>query len=164
LSLRRRWNTIAHVLEITTSATTSLTPEQVVQAAADFSDGREKLWPNSKNKYLRVHEQGADFAEVTEGLLLLGVFWERSRYDWSQPGTIRQTVIDSNVLDPRSTSTWELIASPRGEGSEVVMRLSREFRSSLKGRVGWTLNHLAGTRMWGSYLRRALAEAEKRSS
>ena len=74
-----------------------------------------------------MHEQGADFAEVTEGLRLLGVFWERSRYDWSQPGTIRQTVIDSNVLDPRSTSTWELIASPRGEGSEVVMRLSREF-------------------------------------
>jgi hypothetical protein len=109
-----------------------------------------------------VHDQGADFAEVTEGLRMLGVFWERSRYDWSEPGTIRQTIIDSNVIWP--SSTWELTATAQGDVSEVVMRLSREFRPSIKGRVGWALNHLAGTRMWGSYLRRALAEAEKRTS
>jgi hypothetical protein len=149
------------VLEITTSATTSLTPEQVIGAAADFSGAREKLWSNSKNKYLRVHDKGADFAEVTEGLRMIGVFWERSRYDWSEPGTIRQTVIDSNVVWP--SSTWELVATPKGDGTEVVMRLSREFRPSIEGRVGWALNHLAGARMWGSYVRRALAEAESRS-
>ena len=147
------------VLEITTSATTSLTPEQVIGAAANFSEAREKLGPNTKNKYLQVHEQGADFAEVTEGLRMIGVFWERSRYEWSVPGTIRQTIIDSNVI--WSSSTWVLTATPQGEGSEVVMRLSREFRPSMKGRIGWALNHLAGTRMWRSYLRRALAEAEK---
>ena len=149
------------MLEITTSATTSLTPEQVIGAAADFSDAREKLWSNSKNKYFLVHEQGADFAEVTEGLRIIGVFWERSRYDWSEPGTIRQTVIDSNVVRP--SSTWELAATRQDEGSEVVMRLSREFRPSIKGGVGWTLNHLAGARMWGSYVRSALAEAESGS-
>ena len=143
------------------SATTSLSPEQVIRAAADFSERREKLWP-SKNKYLRVHDQGTGFAEVTEAFRMVGVFWERSRYDWSQPGTIRQTVIDSNVLGP--ASTWELTTTPSGEGSEVVMRLSREFRSSLQGRIGWTVNHLAGARLWGSYLRRALAEAEKQPS
>ena len=32
--------------------------------------------------------------------------WERSRYDWSEADRIRQTVIDSNVLEPGST--WEL--------------------------------------------------------
>ncbi|HEY4236477.1 MAG TPA: SRPBCC family protein [Gaiellaceae bacterium] len=149
------------MLEITTSTTTSLTPEQVIGAAADFSDAREKLWPNSKNKYFQVHDQGADFAEVTEGLRMIGVFWERSRYDWSEPGTIRQTVIDSNVVWP--SSTWELAATSQGEGSKVVMHLSREFRPSIKGRVGWALNHLAGARMWGSYVRSALAEAESRS-
>ena len=92
--------------------------------------------------------------------LIVGRFWERSRYDWSQPGTIRQTVIDSNVVEPGST--WELAATPASEGSEVVMRLNREFRPSAMGKVGWTLNRLAGTWMWRSYLRRALAEAEKR--
>jgi Polyketide cyclase / dehydrase and lipid transport len=148
------------VLEITASATTSLTPEQVIRAAADFSDTREKLWPNSKTKYLRIPERGTDYVEVTEGLRLLGVFWERSRYDWSEPGTIRQTVVDSNVVRPQST--WELLATPQGGGSEVVMHLRREFRPSLKGRIGWALNHLAGARMWGSYLRKALSAAERR--
>ena len=150
------------MLEITTSATTPLTPEQVIAAAADFSDGRETLWSNAKNKYLRVHDQGANFAEVTEGLRMIGVFWERSRYDWSERGTIRQTIIDSNVITPRST--WQLTATAQSDGSDVAMHLSREFRPTIKGRVGWALNHLAGTRMWGSYLRRALAEAEKRTS
>jgi hypothetical protein len=150
------------VLEVTTSATTSLTPDQVIAAAADFSDAREKLWSNCKSKYLQVHDRGTDFAEVTEGFRLFTVFWERSRYNWSQPGTIRQTVIDSNVVGPRCT--WELTANPNAEGSEVVMHLSREFRPTFKGKVGWMLNRLAGTWMWRSYLRRVLAEAEKRET
>ena len=148
------------MLEVTTSATTSLTPDQVIAAAADFSDAREQLWSNCKNKYLRVHDSGADFAEVTEGFRLVTVFWERSRYDWSQSGTIWQSVIDSNVVGPRCT--WEHIATPSAEGSEVVMRHSREFQPSVTGKVGWALNRLAGTWMWRSYLRRMLAEAKKR--
>jgi hypothetical protein len=150
------------VLEVTTSATTSLTPDEVIAAAADFSDTREKLWSNCKSKYLQVHDRGADFAEVTEGFRLVTVFWERSRYDWSQAGTIRQTVIDSNVVEPRCT--WELTANPSAEGCEVVMRLRREFRPTVKGKVGWMLNRLAGTWMWRSYLQRVLAEAEKRET
>jgi len=134
----------------------------VIRAAADFTAAREKVWRNSKTKYLVVHDQGADFAEVTEGLRILSVFWERSRYDWSQPGTIHQTVIDSNVLAPGST--WQLQTVSRNGGSEVEMRLRREFRTTLRGKVGSALNHLGGTRMWGSYLRRALAEVERRST
>ena len=115
------------MLEITTSTRTPLTPEQVISAAADFSDAREKLWPNSKNKYLRVHDRGADFAEVTEGLRMIGVFWERSRYDWSEPGTIRQTIIDSNVISTRST--WELAATPQGQGSDPASPSRNTTRS-----------------------------------
>ena len=109
--------TIALVLEVKTAVTTSLTPDQVIAAAADFSDAREKLWSNCKNRYLQVHDSGADFAEVTEGFRLVTVFWERSRSDWSQPGTIRQTVIDSNVVGPRCT--WELTATPNAVRTSV---------------------------------------------
>jgi hypothetical protein len=75
-----------------TSVTTPLTPDQVIAAAADFSDTREQLWSNSKNKYLQVHDRGADFAEVTEGFRLVTVFWERSaeaekRRIRDEPGT-----------------------------------------------------------------------------
>jgi len=34
----------------------------------------------------------------------------------------------------------------------------------VRGKIGWTLNRIAGTWMWRAYLRRALTEAEKRGS
>jgi hypothetical protein len=150
------------VFEITTSATTSLAPDEVIRGAADFSPGRQKVWRNAKAKYLVVHDEGADFAEVTEGLRIVGVFWERSRYDWSRPGTIEQTVIDSNVLVPGSS--WKLTAVPRDGGSDVEMEFRRQFLPSLQGKVGSALNHLGGRRGWTSYLRRALTEVERRST
>lgn len=151
------------MLDIRVSAVTSASPDDVLRAARDFSEERPRIWRNCKLPFLRVHDQGDDFAEVTEGLRIGGVFWERSRYEWSQPCSVRQVVLESNVLAPGST--WELDAEPRdGGGSTVEMRLRRDFHSSPKGRVGFTLNHLGGRRGWGAYLRRALAEIEKRAS
>jgi hypothetical protein len=71
-------------------------------------------------------------------------------------------VIDSNVLAPGGT--WQLKVSPSSQGSVVEMRLRREFRRSAKGRIASVINHVGGRRMWGWYLRKALATAEKRSS
>ena len=133
--------TIGHMLDITVSESTSASPEQVLAAATDLSEVRVKVWSNSKPRYFEVHAQGVDLAEVTEGFRPpFGRVWERSRYEW-EPGAIRQTVIDSNVLAP--DSTWELKVSPSAASA---------------------INHLGGRRMWGWYLRKALAEAERRSS
>ena len=71
-------------------------------------------------------------------------------------------VIASNVLAPGST--WKLKVSPTAGGSTVEMRLRREFQHSAKGRTASAINHLGGRRIWGWYLRKALAEAERRSS
>jgi hypothetical protein len=151
------------MLDITVSEATSASAEHVLAAATDLSEERVKVWPNSKPRYFRVHDQGADFAEVTEGFRPpFGRVWERSRYEWENPGLIRQTVIDSNVLAPGST--WELKISPNVGGSTVEMRLRREFRDSAKGRIASAINHLGGRRMWGWYLRRALSAMEKRST
>ena len=129
------------MLDITVSESTSASPEQVLAAATDLSEVRVKVWSNSKPRYFEVHAQGVDLAEVTEGFRPpFGRVWERSRYEW-EPGAIRQTVIDSNVLAP--DSTWELKVSPSAASA---------------------INHLGGRRMWGWYLRKALAEAERRSS
>ena len=106
--------TIAHVLDITVSESTSASPDQVLAAANDLSEDRVKVWPNSKPQQFEVHAQGAGFAEVTEGFRPpFGNVWERSRYEW-EPRAIRQTVIDSNVLAPGST--WELKVSPKRRG------------------------------------------------
>lgn len=47
--------------------TTSATPGQFVAGLTDFGPGRSKLFGNSADQYLKVHSQGPDYADVTEG-------------------------------------------------------------------------------------------------
>jgi hypothetical protein len=63
-----RMSTI-HLHETTTS-----TPEQFVAGLTDFGPGRSKLFGNSADDYLKVHDQGPGQADVTEGS---GGIWER---------------------------------------------------------------------------------------
>ena len=101
------------MLNITVAAESAASPERVLAlAGTDFSARRAKVWGNVKESRLAVHERGATHVEVTEyGTGPAWFAWERSRYDWSEPDRIRQTVIDSNVLEPGST--WELRVRPR---------------------------------------------------
>jgi hypothetical protein len=120
------------------------------------------VWTNVKAKHLEVHERGETFAEVTEGTWVAGLFWERCRYDWSQPGLVKATVIDSSVFEPGST--WELRATPSDGGSEVEIVLHRGFRHGPKGRIASVVHHTAGKWMWGWFLRRALAAVERQAA
>lgn len=95
--------------------------------------------------------------------MIIGVFWERCRYDWSQPGTVTATVGDSNVFQPGST--FELRAIPQdGGGSGVEMVITRNFRNGPKGTIARSINHLAGRRLFGWYLRTTLAAIEQTSA
>ena len=89
-------------------------------------------------------------------------FWERNRYDWSQPGLVKATVIDSSVFEPGST--WELRATPCHRGSEAEIVLHRGFRRGPKGRIASAVHHTAGKWVWGWFLRRALAAVEKQAA
>lgn len=149
-------------LDIAVSAHTSASPEQVLVAARDFTERRPKLWPNVKAKHFEVHATGEAFADVTEGIWITGLFWERSRYDWSEPGAVRATVADSNVIAGQHTFGLRAVRSE--DGSDVEMTLCRTFRKGPKGRIGGAINHLSGNRGWRSYLRRVLANIEKMSS
>jgi hypothetical protein len=109
-------------------------PEQVLEAARDFSPRRAELWRDVYAEHMTVHDHGETSAEVTEGnpWPVIGVVWERLRYDWSEPGTLRGTVIDSNIFKPGST--WEIRATPSDDGSRVEIVGVRHLR----GR-GWLL-------------------------
>lgn len=146
-------------LDIAVSAHTSMSAEQVLAAACDFSERRPQLWPNVKAKHFVVHGEGEEFADVTEGIWIAGLFWERSRYDWSAPGAVTATVTESNVIRPGST--FALRAVPSEGGSDVQMTLFRTFRGGPKGRLGSAINRLSGRRGWRSYLRRVLTNIEK---
>ncbi len=110
-----------------------LAPAVVLMAARDFSERRAQMWPDVHVEHLQVHEIGDDYAEVTEGNPWpIGHVWERLHYDWSDPNSLRGTVVDSNLFKPGST--WELWATPEGYGSLVEIRAVRHLR----GR-GWLL-------------------------
>ena len=97
---------------VTLIAETSASPMRYSRSRGPTSPQRAKIWPNVTAKRLQLHPRGDRFAEVTEGGTNIAHFpWERSRCDWSQPGTVKQTVIDTNVLEPGSTC--QLCVVPR---------------------------------------------------
>jgi len=113
--------------------TSSATPVQVLEAARDFSPRREELWPDVHAEHFELHDRGETWAEVTEGNPWpLGLVWERLRYDWAQPGTVKGVVIDSNIFKPGST--WEIKATRRDGGSVVEVIAVRHLRG-VRGRM-----------------------------
>ena len=149
------------MLTIKATAQTHASPEQVLEAGTDFSEWRAKAWLNVQAKRLEVHDRGDAFVEATEGTLgPFGLFWERCRYDWSQPGVVKATVLDSNIFEPRTT--WELRAAPYNGGTRAEMIVHREFRNGPKARFASAINHAAGRQVLGMFLRHAIRAVEKR--
>ena len=110
--------------------TTTATPEQFVTALTDFGPGRSKLFGNSADEDLEVHDQGPSQADVTEGSR--GV-WERLHYDWSDPNRVTMTTTDSNVWGGGSGHTYTFTRQPNGT-TDVDVVVVREGKN-IKGRV-----------------------------
>ena len=109
--------------------TTTATPEQVLAGITDFGPGRSELFPNSADDQLKVHDQGPDHADVTEG----GKGnWERLHYDWSDPNRIVMTTTDSNVWANDSVQTYAITAKP--DGTTHVDVIVVRHGKNLKGR------------------------------
>ena len=131
---------------------TTSTPEQFVAGLIDFGPGRSKLFPNSADGYLKVHHQGSQEADVTEGS---GGIWERLHYDWSDPNHVKLTTTDSNVWGGASGYTYTFMRRPDGT-TDVDVVVVREGRN-LRGRV---LGVVLGT-IGKGVLRKAFAHSVK---
>jgi hypothetical protein len=110
--------------------TTTSTPEQFIAGLTDFGPGRQKLFPNSADDQLEVHDQGPDYADVTEGGK--GT-WERLHYDWSDPHRVVLTTTDSNVWGGDSGHTYTL--TPKSDGTTDVDVVVVRDGKNLKGRA-----------------------------
>jgi hypothetical protein len=119
-------------LEVTVSADTSASPEQILAAARDFSAHRAQIWPNVEAKRLDVQARGDTWAEVTEGTMVLGVFWERCHYDWSEPGQITATVIESTSSSRPPVGSFKPVHASDG-GTIVTTTVLRDYRHGFKG-------------------------------
>src|SRR6476619_670758 len=118
--------------------TTTATPEQFVAALTDFGPGRSKLFGNSADDYLKVHDEGPQYADVTEGSR--GV-WERLHYDWSDPNRVVMTTTDSNVWGGSSGHTYTFTRRPDGttDLDAVVVREGKNLKGYLLGFVLGTI-------------------------
>jgi len=110
--------------------TTALTPKQYVAALTDFGPGRSKLFGNSADEYLKLHQQGRTEADVTEGS---GGIWERLHYDWSDPNHVVLTTTDSNLWGGASGYTYAFTRQADGT-TDIDVVVIREGKN-LKGRL-----------------------------
>ena len=117
--------------------TTTLTPEQYIAGLTDFGPGRSKLFGNSADEYLKVHQLGRTQADVTEGS---GGVWERLQYDWSDPSHVVLTTTDSNIWGGASGHTYTFTRHADGttDIDVVVIREGKNFK-------GWLLGLVLGT-------------------
>ena len=118
--------------------TTTSTPEQFVAGLTDFGPGRSKLFGNSADDQLLVHDRGPTKADVTEGS---GGVWERLRYDWTQPDRVVMTTTDSNVWGAGSGHTYTFTRLPDGTTrvDAVVVREGKNLKGRLLGFVLGTI-------------------------
>lgn len=135
---------------------TPLTPEAVVHALVDFSPRRQVIWKETCDPAVyRVHEVGDTWADVTEGIR--GA-WSRERYDWSDPGVVTLTQLDSNIAEPVGTIRYTVTS--RDGGARIVCERYRRFRG-LNGRVRGTFMVLFGPRILRWQFRLALERVRR---
>ena len=118
--------------------TTTLTPEQYIAGLTDFGPDRSKLFGNSADEFLKVHQRDRTQADVTEGS---GGIWERLHYDWSDSNHVVLTTTDSNVWGGASGHTYTF--TRRSDGTTdidvVVVREGKNLRGRLLGLVLGTI-------------------------
>jgi hypothetical protein len=110
--------------------TTTLTREQYIAGLTDFGPDRSKLFGNSADEYLKVHQWDRTKADVTEGS---GGVWERLHYDWSDPQHVVLTTIDSNVWGGASGHTYTFTHRP-DDTTDIDVVVVRDGKN-LKGRL-----------------------------
>ena len=137
--------------------TTTATPAQFLAGLTDFGPGRQELFGNSADGYLKVHGQAPSRADVTEGSA--GI-WERATYDWSDPLHIVLTTTDSNTWGGASGFTYNLTAKPDGT-TDVDAVVVREGKN-LKGRLIGLLLGAVGKPMLTKQLSKTVKAIEAR--
>ncbi len=134
---------------------TSLPPGDVMTFFTDFGPDRASRWPNIDEAHFTVHDQGADWAEVTEGT---SMGWERERYSWStDAGTVSIDTLDSNLW--AKGSGWRYQVTPADGGSDVRVELTRVGKG-VRGKLIGALIPVAGSRVLAKQFRGVLRVAE----
>jgi hypothetical protein len=139
---------------------TTLPPERVRAALLDFSERRPEIWPGITPNLYETYSVGETSAEIKEGTKLpLGEFWARERYDWSDPNTIRWTVVESNFCTPGSYVSATL--HPReGGGTRIDLHWERTATKLRVKPIMWMIVATKGKPVAASF-EKALRKLER---
>ncbi|HET9874110.1 MAG TPA: hypothetical protein VFP89_16125 [Propionibacteriaceae bacterium] len=75
---------------------TKASPEQVLRALTDFTDARLQIWNRTLDpKTYELRDRGETWAIARESSPR-SPFWVVARYDWSDPESVRWTVVESS--------------------------------------------------------------------
>lgn len=136
---------------------TRLSPTEVMAVITDFGPERSRWWPNVDEAHFTVHEQGPNWAEVTEGT---DMGWERERYSWDVgSGIVTIETLDSNLWGPGSSWRYEIVSA--AEGADLRVKLTR-VPNSFKGKLIGALIPIAGPLALKRQFQSVLSRAEGR--
>ena len=110
---------------------TDAAPDAVRAALLDFSKRRPERWPGLPADQYEIYDVGDTWAEIREGYR--GPIWVREHYDWSVPGRIVFTAVDSGFAMPGSNVVVDIHPAELG-GSRVHVTWERWGRG-LFGKV-----------------------------
>jgi hypothetical protein len=99
-----------------------LPPETLKAMLLDFTPNRPNVWPGLWSEAYEVYSVGETSAEIREGNKSPKI-WAREHYDWSTPGVVRWTVVESNFCAPGSYV--EVRMAPQNGGSALHVTWER---------------------------------------
>ena len=126
------------------------TPDQVVELMTDFSPNRPHRWPASSVTAFEVYRVGDTDADIREGQDFPKL-WATWHYDWSVPGSVTLTVVESGALAAGSFMT--LTTTPAG-GTSSVHGVWEQTSKNVIALAGITLMRFVGPRFLSAYCKK----------
>ncbi|WP_319457687.1 MULTISPECIES: hypothetical protein [unclassified Mycobacterium] len=130
---------------------TTARPDQVIELMTDFSPNRPHRWPASSEKAFEVYHLGETEADIREGQDFPKL-WATWHYDWSTPGTVTLTVVDSDAI--AAGSVMSLTATPTAGGGSSVHGVWEQTSKNLIALIGVTTMRFIGPRALSTYYKK----------
>ena len=131
---------------------TTATPDQVIELMTDFSPNRPHRWPASSTKAFEVYHVGETDADIREGQDFPKL-WAKWHYDWSVPGSVTLTVVESDALATGSFMALTATTPADGGGSSVH-GVWEQTSKNVIALGGVTLMRFVGPRFLSTYYKK----------